>query len=387
MQLIEITSAQLLKSFVEMPLSLYKNDPVFVRPLDKDVYDVFDIEKNKLYKQGACKQWLLSDAQGVYIGRIAAFVNKKYKQSQPTGGCGFFECINDYSAAELLFNTAKQWLITQGMQAMDGPINFGERDKWWGLLVSGFSERPLYGMTYNPPYYKEFFERYGFQVYFHQLCFGMTKHQGMDNKFKNLHDKYAADPDFELRTIDKNNLDKYAEDFCTIYNAAFAGHGEGKTLDVRVAKGMFASMKAAMDPKICWYVYYKDEPIAMWINLPDLNSYFRHFDGKLGLLEKLRFLYLKTFRKPDRFVGLAYGVSPKWQGKGCDAYMIWASREYVMSTGAYDKFEMQWIGDFNPKMINLSKNLGAEEVRRLTTYRYLFDRTAPYERHKILGRE
>ncbi|MFM2386337.1 MAG: hypothetical protein RL660_1094 [Bacteroidota bacterium] len=380
MHLVEVSSPEQLKAFVEMPVQMYKQDANYIRPLDKDVYEVFNPDKNKLYKTGKCKQWLLQSEDGTNIGRIAAFVNKKYKQAQPTGGMGFFECPNNQEAANLLLDTAKRWLQSEGMEAMDGPINFGERDKFWGVLVSGYDEQPLYGMTYNPPYYKDLLEAYGFQVYFHQLCFGMHKDQTMDQKFKNLYDKYDADPDFELRTIDKSQLDKYAEDFCTIYNAAFAGHGEGKALDIRMAKGMFASMKAVMDPKICWYVYYKNQPVAMWINLPDLNDYFKYFNGKLGWWQKLQFVYLQKFRKAKRFVGIVYGVHPDWQGKGCDAYMIWASREYVHKVNAYDKFEMQWIGDFNPKMVNLSKNLGASEVRRLSTYRYLFDRTKEFKR-------
>jgi hypothetical protein len=383
-QLIPVSTPALLKAFVEMPISLYANTKAYVRPLDKDVYEVFDPAKNKLYKQGECVQWLLKDDAGKYIGRIAAFVNKKYKQSQPTGGCGFFECIDNQSAANLLFDTAKQWLQARGMEAMDGPINFGERDKFWGLLVSAYEERPLYGMSYNLPYYKTLFEHYGFQIYFNQLCFGMNSSDSLSAKFENLYNKYNQDPDFELRTIDKNNLDKYAEDFATIYNKAFAGHGENKSMDVRMAKGIFNSMKQVMDPKICWYVYHKNEPIAMWINLPDLNAYFKNFDGKLGLWQKLQFVYLQRFKKADRFVGIAYGVVPEWQGKGCDAYMIWASKLHVDNTNAYQKFEMQWIGDFNPKMVNLSKNLGAEEVRRLSTYRYLFDRSKEFVRHRML---
>jgi hypothetical protein len=383
-QLIQVNTPALLKAFVEMPLPLYANNKAFVRPLDKDVYEVFDTSKNKFYKQGECVQWLLTDDAGKYIGRIAAFVNKKYKQSQPTGGCGYFECIDNQEAANVLFDTAKNWLQEKGMEAMDGPINFGERDKFWGLLASAYDERPLYGMTYNPPYYKTLFENYGFEIYYNQLCFGMTAEDSLASKFENLYNKYDADPDFELRTVDKNNLDKYAEDFCTIYNKAFAAHGENKTMDVRIAKGMFASMKQVMDPKICWYVYYKNEPIAMWISLPDLNAYFKNFNGQLGWWQKLQFVFLQKFRKADRFVGLAYGVVPEWQGKGCDAYMIWASKLHVDKTKAYQKFEMQWIGDFNPKMVNLSKNLGAGEVRRLSTYRFLFDRNKEFVRHKML---
>lgn len=91
-----------------------------------------------------------------------------FLEEQPTGGCGFFEAINDQELADQLFDAARMWLSSRGMEAMDGPINFGPRDSWWGLLVSGYEFQPLYENTYNPPYYKELFENYGFQNYFNQ---------------------------------------------------------------------------------------------------------------------------------------------------------------------------------------------------------------------------
>ena len=78
---------------------------------------------------------------------------------------GFFECINDQESADLLFDTAKTWLINRGMEAMDGPINFGETDKYWGLLVDGFTH-PSYEISYNHCYYQELFENYGFRTYY-----------------------------------------------------------------------------------------------------------------------------------------------------------------------------------------------------------------------------
>ena len=78
----------------------------------------------------------MKNEEGKLIGRIAAFVNKKYKNKGddvPVGGIGFFDCINDQEAADMLFDVAKHWLIQKGMEAMDGPINFGERDRWWGI--------------------------------------------------------------------------------------------------------------------------------------------------------------------------------------------------------------------------------------------------------------
>lgn len=368
--------------FLNMPASIYADDPNYIRPLNKDIEEVFDPQKNKFFKHGICERYLLWQGQKV-IGRFAVFTNKKYIQEQPTGGIGFFECIDNQEAANTIFEFAKNWLQDKGMEAMDGPINFGERDRWWGLLVNGF-DQPLYCMNYNPPYYKRLFEQYGFLPYFHQLCFGMDVSTPLSEKMYKWYNHYHEHPDFHVEHIRKNNLDKYANDFTIIYNKAWAKHGGGKTIELKQAKLIFAKMKPVIDEKITWFVYHKNEPIGMWINIPDLNQYFKYFGGKFGIIQKLHFLYLKLTGACKRFVGVVYGIVPEWQGKGTDAYMIVSCGKEVQPNKKYLKYEMQWIGDFNPKMVNLAQNLEATEVRRLTTYRYLFDRNKEFVRHPFL---
>lgn len=371
------------KEWLLFPLEIYKDDPCYIRPLDKDIEDVFNPATNKFFKFGDCERWSLKNEQDIMIGRIAVFTSKKWKNKQPTGGVGFFECINDQDAADFMFDKAKSWLQERGMQAMDGPVNFGERDKWWGLLVKGFEE-PLYNMNYNPEYYVELFENYGFQVWFNQVCPGMSVEQQLSDKFLNLHKKYEDNPDFTAEHIRIKELDKFTEDFVTIYNKAFAQHGDGKALDMRQAKFMFGKMKDIIDEKVVWFVYHRGDPIAMWINIPDLNQYFKHFNGKLDWWQKIQFVIMRFRKTCKRFVGVVYGVVPEFQGKGVDAYMIVECSKVVQPSKRYLKYEMQWLGDFNPKMLNLAKNLEAEEVRRLSTYRYLFDRTIEFKRHPIL---
>ena len=204
MQLTEVTSPALEAEFIKANVVLNRTNPSYIRPLDKDIAEVFDKKKNKAFRAGTVVRWVLKNGQGALIGRIAAFTNKKYKNKGddvPVGGIGFFDCINNQEAASLLFDTAKDWLAQQGMEAMDGPINFGERDRWWGLVVKGFQE-PLYGMNYNPPYYQQLFEGYGFQPFFNQICFGLDPKKQLHQKIWQRHALYEADPDFKAIHID-----------------------------------------------------------------------------------------------------------------------------------------------------------------------------------------
>ena len=372
------------REFILISVDLYKNNPNWTRPLDKDIEEVFDPAKNKFLKRGGeCIRWLLYNDQNKIIGRIAAFTNKQYKQEQPTGGIGFFECINDYNAANLMFDYCKKWLMERGMEAMDGPINFGERDKWWGLLVDGFHE-PLYCMNYNPPYYKQLFENYGFKVYFNQVCFGMNVSDELPEKFYNRYEVFAKDPNFRVEHIRKNNIEKFAKDFHYVYNKAWAGHGGGKSLEEKHVQTMFKNMKPVIDENVCWFAYHKDEPIGIWINLPDLNQYFKYLNGKFGVIQKLKFLWLKSFGECNRLVGLVFGIIPEFQGKGVDAYLIIESAKHIQKTAKYKFYEMQWIGDFNPKMINIAESICSHRTRTLSTYRVLFDAEKVFHRHPML---
>ena len=388
MEILKVIDEQGKRLFLEVPLNIYKEDSNWIRPLDKDINDVFDTKKNKAYRFGKTERWIVKNNEGELIGRIAAFCNQKYKSKGdefPVGGIGFFECINDQDVADLLFDNAKHWLLQEGVEAMDGPINFGERDRWWGLVVEGFHP-PLYGMNYNPPYYLKLFEEYGFKLFYEQLCLGMQLNKPLQERIWEKHQRIAIDPAFSVKNLQKKNLEKYISDFTEVYNKAWAGHGGMKQLAREQVAVIFKKMKPVMDERIIWFAYHKDTPIGLFVNLPDLNQWFKSLNGKFGLIQKLYFLWLKQFQKNPKFNGLAFGVIPEFQGQGVDSFIIGEAYKGLQSKRVYyTEYEMQWIGDFNPKMVNIATNLGDVFLsRKLITMRYIFDQTKTFKRHPIL---
>lgn len=378
----EVQSKDQKKEFLEFPAQLYQHDKNYIRPLDQNIEEIFDPNKNKFFKNGECKRFLFKKGHKT-IGKVAVFINNCYEQKQPTGGIGFFDCINDQQAADFIFDHCKEWLQKKGMEAMDGPINFGERDKFWGLLTDGFIE-PLFGMNYNFPYYRELFENYGFQIYFEQLCFTRPIFAEVSRVFTIAYERNKRNPAISAQPMKKNNLEKFARDFTEIYNKAWAAHGEGKQLEEAKVLKMFIKMKPIINEHISWFVYENETPIAMWINIPDLNQWFKYLNGKFGLFEKLVFWFLKQFKKNEKMVGLVFGVVPEWQKKGIDGYMIWEGTQHLRKHTDFKITELQWIGDFNPKMIKIAETLDTTVTRKLATYRYLFDRNKVFERHPFL---
>lgn len=396
MKIQEADSGQALHDWMRLPWRIYADDPNWVPHLKQDIEKVFDPKRNKLLqprpdrKAGTVKRWVLYDDAGKPSGRIAAFIDPKTAWTdpqQPTGGCGFFECINDQAAANLLFDTARDWLKAQGLEAMDGPVNLGERNMFWGLLIENFTDAPIYGTNYNPPYYVQLFERYGFQLYFKQLFFKRDALEEVQPIFRRKYNQLKHDPDYKVCDARGMSVERLAEDFRTVLNAAWVDHENFKPMPKEVALKTIQQMKPVIDPRIIVFVYHKQMPIAFYINLPELNEIFRHVNGDLNWLGKLKFLWHKWRGTATTMTGIVFGVAKEWQGKGVEGAMIAFMGEWLLRTRRYTTTVLTWIGDFNPKMLRVCENLGAHNYRNLATYRYLFDRNKPFERLPIIGKK
>ncbi len=386
----EVISNEDAKAFITLPVRLYKRHPHWIRPLDQDIQAVFNKEKNKAFRHGECIRWIVNDDKGVTIGRVAAFVNKKTVNKgneQPTGGMGFFECVNDRAAAFALFDQCKLWLQEKGMEAMDGPVNFGDRDRWWGLLIDGFDKDPNYLCHYHLPYYRELLEAYGFQVYFYQYTFGRPTKGPLSDRLWEKAKLVEKDPDYSFRHLERSELDKLPSMIRYVYNKAWASRGEIPELTEAQAKNIVNQMKPVVDEKLLWFGFYKNEPVIFFLSLPEVNQIFKYLDGNLNWWGKIKFMWY-TFRKVNRKAfGILFGIVPEHQGKGVDGAIIIHFRKLMQEDyRRYDEYEMNWIGDFNPQMIRIAEQIQTEVVKTHATYRYLFDRTKPFKRMAFISR-
>jgi hypothetical protein len=389
MKLIEVADKQTSREFLMLPVRLYKNEPNWIRPLDKDIDSVFDTKKNKYFRNGELIRWILKDNKGLVIGRVAAFINKKtvHKDNdQPTGGMGFFECIDDKEAAFTLFDACRDWLAERGMEAMDGPINFGDRDRWWGLLVKGYDKQPNYNCNYQFPYYRQLFEDYGFQTYFEQITFIRKVLDPLNPRLKEKAERIFKNPKYHFQHMKLKEIDKYTVYFQEIYNAAWASHKGVPKLSLQVAKHLMKQMKPIIDEKIMWFGFYDGQPIAFFIMLPEVNQVFKHVNGKMNWLGKVKFLWHKWRKTNKKMFGMVFGIVPDHQGKGVEGAIIESVRLRVQGDyQRYEDFEMNWIGDFNLRMIHVAEQVGGERGKIHKTYRYLFDRSKPFKRMPMLS--
>lgn len=387
MQAVLVDDITTRNQFHKIPEIIYASDSNYIPHLRQDIDKIFDPKKNKLLKNGKAKQWIFKNSENQLVGRVAAFINPKtaYSEKQPTGGIGFFESINDQKTANFIFNTAKDWLMSEGMEAMDGPINLGERNQFWGLLTKNFEDPSSYGMNYNPEYYQQLWKNFGFKTYFNQYLYKRPVLLPVQEVFKRKTENLMADEDVYVTNIVGKPLEKVSEDFRVVYNAAWGGHDHFKPITKEVADKIINALKPVIDRRIVIFAFHNETPIGFFINIPELNEIFKYVNGNLNWLGKLKFLYHKWRQTPQTMVGIVFGVSREWQGKGVEGAMIDWAGDYVTKNTKYKEIVMTWIGDFNPKMLKVCRNLGAERYREMKTYRYLFDRTATFERYPIIG--
>ena len=363
-----VNNKNLEKAFIDMPKSLYKHDANYIMPLDADIAFTFNINLNPAYQSGDSMQWILKNGKES-VGRIAAFYNKIETTGAILGGCGFFEFINNQEAANVLFSASKEWLIAQNCTFMDGPINFGERDSFWGLMVGGF-ERPSYKEYYNFPYYKDLFESYGFKPEIGQTTSLITHETFNFDRFSKLASRVFANPSYTFDYIHKNNIEKYAKDFIEIYNQAWAFHDNFVPMTLEKIMVLMKQMKPILVEEMNIFVYADGKPVGFYITVLDVNQIFKHVNGKMNLIGKLKFLYYR--RKVERIRGIVFGVVPKYHNLGLEIALIMKFREAILVNTQYKDNELAWIGDFNPKMLSMFASMGAQEIKKHITYRYNF---------------
>ncbi|MEA3504788.1 MAG: GNAT family N-acetyltransferase [Bacteroidota bacterium] len=387
MKIIEITSKKEIKEFHEIPHHIYKNHPHWVCPLEKIVEDVFTPSRNVFFKHGTATRWILKNDAGELIGRVGAFINEKkaYTFNQPTGGMGFFECINNKEAAFLLFDTAKEWLQIKGMEAMDGPINFGENDNFWGLQTDGFDHKAAFGMNYNAEYYADFFEEYGFSMYFEQTTNLLNLKQDFDSRFWKIADWIRQRPGYSFRHFTYKKADKFVKDLKTVYDTAWQFHENFTPINKKDLYHSLEEAKPIIDEELIWFAYHDDEPIAFFIMYPDLNDILQHFKGKISGFGLLKFLWLKHTKTITRSRVTIMGVIPKYQKMGVESGIFWHVFDNLKQKPQYKEVELSWVGDFNPKMRKLHESLGATFWNKHITYRYLFNTQKTTKRSTIIA--
>lgn len=369
----EVTDRSGVSAFHALPFAIYRNDPEWVPHVRQEVEAVFDPRRNSFHTHGACARWVLDNGRGTPLGRIAAFIDerKAFLKDPPTGGCGFFECVDDADAAAKLFDTAQQWLTERGMRSMLGPVNFGENAMYWGLLTEGF-HRPCHGMNYNPPYYERLFRNHGFLTDYEQISNRLDVATPFPERFSRIAARALSRGDVEIRHLDASRPLPFASDLMAIYNDAWADFPDFTPMDISAVMQNFKAMRPVLDERMVLFAYVGGVPASFLVVLPDANEWMDGVRGNVDIRGGLVFLCNRLFKKPRRMRAVVMGTRAAFRNKGLESALFIRLRDHVVARGHYRGLELSWVGDFNDRMLSIHHATGARPCRKHVTMRLNF---------------
>lgn len=296
-----VSTAAELDQFLDLPKRVYANDPNWVAPFRSSVAKQFAPE-NPFFQYGRLQQFLAwRDEQAV--GRIVAAVNDRLVEREgPVGIFGFFECLDDFEAAQALLEAASNWLKQQGMSKVRGPIDLSTHNGCL-FLVEGFDTPPMVLMPYNPPYYPQFMEQAGWQKAQDAYSYNFTLDTMLPTEFEKAY-RIATKSGITFRPVHTKG-EAFEADARSIYRLTTQMFANNYSVTPRSEEEFLEearSFQNLIDPDIFPVAEDNGQMVGYWMGLPNYNIALRHINGKLDLWGTLKFLWYRRQINQGRVV-------------------------------------------------------------------------------------
>jgi GNAT superfamily N-acetyltransferase len=352
--------------FLKFAWKIYKDDPNWVPPLMMDKKKILNKDKNPFFK-AAQMEMFMAYKDGEPVGRIAAIKNDTHNEvhNENIGFFGFFESINDQEVANLLLDTAKDWLKSKGVNAMRGPANPSSNDEF-GMLLEGFDDPPRLMMTYNPKYYLDLMDNYGLKKVKDLLAYQIDNPKLLKSE-KLIRVAEIARKRSKV-TIEQINLKDFKgelERVKEVYNKAWAPNWGFIPMTDEEIDNLAKELKPLVEDSLVLFAKVDDKTIAFALVMLDYNELFKDFNGKLL---PLNWIKLFTQRKKITWARvLTLGIIPEYQKRGIDALLYYEITQRAEKLGIM-KGEASWILEDNEMMNRGAKVMNGEVYKKYRVY-------------------
>jgi hypothetical protein len=356
-----------LAEFIELPYTLYRNDPFWVPPLRLAVKDLLDRNKHPFYLK-AKAEFFLARRQGKVVGRIAAILDSNHNEfhDENIGFFGFFESIDDPEVAAELLMAARRWVLEHKATKIRGPVNPSTNYEC-GMLIDGFQAAPMVMMTYNPPSYPLLMEKVGLRKV-KDLHAYLTSPQTVDRrKVERIAERAFQYNGIRVRAINMKDFGAEVERLWSVYNSAWGRNWGFVPMSREEFFQMGKEMKQILKPDLVLIGEVGDQVVGFALALPDVNQALKHAGGRLFPLGLLKILYYQRLIKDLRV--LALGVVGKYRASGVAAGFY---AELVNAAGrlGYRNCELSWILEDNLLMIRPLERMGAQRYKSYRIYEW-----------------
>lgn len=366
-QVVEVASRRDEGLFLTFPERLYRGSPHWVPPLLVERRAFLDPRKNPFFEHGEVKLFLARDGEGVVRGRIAAVVNHLHLEvhGDGVGFFGLFECESDQGVARRLFDAAAAFLRARGLRVMRGPASLSVHDEI-GLLTDGYDSPPAILMPYNPPYYRDLVEAYGFERVMALWAYRAEDRDGtIPDRLTQGVALARRRHGYSVRPIDLRRLDEDLGRIHEVYNEAWRDNWGAVPMTRRELDHVAGLLRWFGDPELCLIAEVGGETAGFSLSLPDLNQVLIKVGGRLLPLGLLRLLWHR--RRIDTVRMLAMGVLRKFRYMAIDVCLYHETIRRGLAKG-YRQLEMSWVLESNVPMNRVLQKLGARIAKTYQIY-------------------
>lgn len=342
------------RAFVTFPWRVYRGDPFWVPPLISERMAFFDPQRNPFHRHAEVALFM-ARRDGEPVGTSAVLVNHQHNafHGERVAFFGAFEVLPDREAAHALLATARDWARGRGMEALRGPATFSTNEEC-GLLIEGFGDPPRILMPYNPPYYRDFIESFGFHkakdLYAYELTVEVFN---WPEKLVRVVEKLKGRARFRVRQADIRRFREELDRIKRVYNSAWERNWGFVPLTDAEIEHMAAQLIRFVDPDLVFIAEADGEPIGFSLTLPDLNQALRRAYPRPGVPEWWTLLKLLYYWKVHRVITtirvFAMGVVESWRAHGVSALFYYETARAALPKG-YRRAEMSWILEDNIMM-------------------------------------
>lgn len=272
-KIVAVSNKKELATFIDFPHELYKGDPNYVPELFIAQKDL--LTTHPFHKHSSLQCFLLYDGDQV-TGRIAAILNNNYNvfNDANDGFFGFFDCINDQDAANLLLDTAAKWLKDKEVKGVIiGPVNFSTNESC-GLLIEGFNSPPVVMMPYNATYYPSLMEGWKLKKKVDLIAWKFTG-DNYDDRSVKLMDRLEVRlkrNNITIRKINMKNFKQEAANLREVYNKAWDKNAGFVPLNDEEFDYQAKDLKLVLDADFCFVAEQDGKLVGFGAAIPDMNQ-------------------------------------------------------------------------------------------------------------------
>jgi hypothetical protein len=348
------------KQFVELPFTLYRDDPHWVPPLKGEVFGLIDPRRNPWFGHGEAALFL-ARRDGRPVGRISAHLEKlpMVGAAPGTGNFGLFEA-EDQEVAAALIGQAEAWLRRHGMTHVLGPLSLSIWDEP-GLLIEGFDQAPTVMMGHNSPRYEAWIEAAGYAGVKDLLNYEVGITQPFPAVVRRIVQEGERNTRIRIRNVDKSRFNEEAALILGILNDAWSDNWGFVTLTPAEIAYVGKKLKPIVYDDLIRIAEVDGEPVAFMLTLPDLNELTADLGGRLfpfgwvKLLWRMREPKVHTVRTP------LMGVVRKLHGTRLASQlafmMIQSIRDAAHGRYGATRGELGWVLEDNQGMRSIAKAL------------------------------